>query len=189
VSNADDVFYRQFGVVLILICVSALAAGYLANLYGGDALEKISQSPNALIKRIAPVGTLVTAEAAKPAAPPAKAVPAKAAPAKAAAPAKPVAAAVTASAAAAPSDGVIGEKTYKVACIACHQTGVANSPKLGDNSAWATRAQQGLEVLYISAIKGKGNLMPGKGGNASLSDDEVKAAVRYMLKEAGVAAG
>lgn len=183
-SNADDVFYRQFGVVLILICVFALAAGYLANLYGGDALEKISQSPNALIKRIAPVGTLVTAEAAKPAAPPAKA-----APAKAAAPAKPVAAAVTASAAAAPSDGVIGEKTYKVACIACHQTGVANSPKLGDNSAWATRAQQGLEVLYISAIKGKGNLMPGKGGNASLSDDEVKAAVRYMLKEAGVAAG
>ena len=61
-------------------------------------------------------------------------------------------------------------------------TGAAGAPKLGDNAAWAPRIKAGSEALYDSAIKGK-NAMPPKGGNASLSDADVKAAVDYMVSQ------
>lgn len=75
-----------------------------------------------------------------------------------------------------------GEAVYKQLCVTCHGTGVANAPKLGDKAAWAPRIKQGKEALYKSAISGKpGTPMVAKGGNASLSDADVKAAVDYML--------
>lgn len=73
-----------------------------------------------------------------------------------------------------------GEAVYNAACMACHTTGAANAPKLGDQAAWAARSKQGLEALHTAAIKGKG-AMPAKGGNASLADADVKAAVDYIL--------
>ncbi|KPK40188.1 MAG: hypothetical protein AMJ69_03300 [Gammaproteobacteria bacterium SG8_47] len=77
-----------------------------------------------------------------------------------------------------------GEAVYKQACLACHMTGAANAPKTGDKDAWKDRIGQGNDVLYEHAIKGfqgaKG-FMPAKGGRANLSDDEVKAAVDYMV--------
>jgi len=75
-----------------------------------------------------------------------------------------------------------GEKVYKTACFACHDTGVANAPKIGDKAAWAARISTGQEALYTTALKGKG-AMPAKGGNASLSDDTVKAAVDFMVSK------
>ena len=71
---------------------------------------------------------------------------------------------------------------YTASCAACHTTGAAGAPKLGDNAAWAPRIKAGNETLYDSAIKGK-NAMPPKGGNASLSDADVKAAVDYMVSQ------
>ena len=56
---------------------------------------------------------------------------------------------------------------------------MAGAPKFGDKAAWAPRLKAGKDALRASAIKGKG-AMPPKGGNASLSDDAVKAAVDYM---------
>ena len=83
-------------------------------------------------------------------------------------------------AAAAPSGGADGKATYSGTCIACHGTGAAGSPKFGDKAAWKNRIAQGLDTLDKHAIHGfKG--MPAKGGNASLSDDAVKAAVKYMV--------
>ena len=76
-----------------------------------------------------------------------------------------------------------GKSTYDSVCMACHSTGVAGAPKLGDKAAWAPRVKQGKDALYNSALKGKG-AMPAKGGNASLSDDAVKAAVDYMVSAA-----
>ncbi|MCF6189977.1 MAG: c-type cytochrome [Cocleimonas sp.] len=73
-----------------------------------------------------------------------------------------------------------GEKVYKSACFACHDAGVAGSPKIADKEAWTARIALGNEILYTSAINGKG-VMPPKGGNTSLSDDAVKAAVNYMI--------
>lgn len=78
-----------------------------------------------------------------------------------------------------------GAKTYKMACFACHSTGIAGSPKVGDKAAWKARIAKGMKVLNTSAIKGSktGNfVMPPKGGRADLSDDAVKAAVAYMVK-------
>ena len=80
--------------------------------------------------------------------------------------------------------GKSGEEVFKTTCTACHQTGVAGAPKLGDKGAWAPRIKQGLQALLHSALNGK-NAMPAKGGNASLSDDEVARAVVYMANKAG----
>ena len=73
-----------------------------------------------------------------------------------------------------------GEEVYKSTCMACHGAGVANAPKFGDKKAWAMHLMHGTEHVYENALKGKG-AMPPKGGNLTLSDGEVKAAVDYML--------
>ena len=76
-----------------------------------------------------------------------------------------------------------GKKIYDGACVACHAAGVAGAPKFGDKAAWAPRLQTGLGALTASAIKGKG-AMPPKGGNASLADADIKAAVEYITAAA-----
>jgi cytochrome c5 len=76
-----------------------------------------------------------------------------------------------------------GKQVFDSTCTACHATGVAGAPKLGDKAAWGPRIQQGLDTLVHSALKGK-NAMPPKGGNASLSDAQVRAAVEFMVSQA-----
>ena len=92
----------------------------------------------------------------------------------------PAAGAAPAPAAAAPAEG---KKIFEGGCIACHGAGVAGAPKFGDKAAWAPRIKTGIDALYASALKGKG-IMPPKGGNPSLSDADVKAAVNYMVAAA-----
>jgi cytochrome c5 len=75
--------------------------------------------------------------------------------------------------------GAGGEALYKQACFACHATGAANAPKLGDKAAWAPRIKQGMPAMVQAALKGKG-AMPPKGGS-SAPDAEVQAAVEYMV--------
>jgi len=87
---------------------------------------------------------------------------------------------VAAEAPTAPS--IDGKKVYDSACFACHASGVAGSPKLGDKAAWAPRIATGMEALYVTSLKGKG-AMPPKGGNMALADDKVKAAVDYMVSQ------
>ena len=69
-------------------------------------------------------------------------------------------------------------------CSACHGAGVLGAPKIGDKGEWSRRKAAGLAALVGSAIRGK-NSMPSRGGDPSLSDDEVKAAVQEMLKQTG----
>jgi cytochrome c5 len=76
-----------------------------------------------------------------------------------------------------------GKSTYDSVCHVCHAAGVAGAPKFGDKAAWAPRIKQGLAALHASALKGKG-AMPPKGGNPSLSDADVAAAVDYMVSAA-----
>jgi cytochrome c oxidase subunit II len=82
--------------------------------------------------------------------------------------------------AAAPAKAADGKATYDTVCMACHSTGAAGAPKLGDKAAWAPRIKQGMPALHAAALKGKG-AMPPKGGNTSVPDDAVKAAVDYMV--------
>ena len=77
------------------------------------------------------------------------------------------------------------DDTYKSACSACHDAGVAGAPKVGDKAAWAPRIKQGKDAMYASAIKGKpGTAMVAKGGFANLSDADVKAVVDMMMAKA-----
>lgn len=76
-----------------------------------------------------------------------------------------------------------GKSVFDANCSACHATGAAGAPKPGDKAAWAPRLAAGKASLYTSALKGKA-AMPPKGGNASLSDEDVKAAVDYLVSQA-----
>lgn len=105
------------------------------------------------------------------------------APASGASASAPAAAASTAPAAAPAAAAVDGKAVFSATCTACHSGAMPNAPKLGDKAAWAPRAKQGKDTLYQHALAGF-NAMPAKGGNAGLKDEEVKAAVDYMLSQA-----
>jgi len=77
-----------------------------------------------------------------------------------------------------------GEQVYNAVCTSCHQTGVAGAPKLGDKAAWAPRVKEGLNELVGEAIKGV-RAMPPRGGDPSLTDEEVARAVVYMANQSG----
>lgn len=98
--------------------------------------------------------------------------------AAAAAPAAP--AAVPAASAA---DLAKGEKVYSANCLSCHGAGVLGAPKFADAAAWHPRVAKGMETLYGNSINGF-KMMPPRGGNAVLKDDEMKAAVDYMVSQA-----
>lgn len=74
-----------------------------------------------------------------------------------------------------------GKAVYDAACAACHNTGAAGAPKLGDKAAWAPRLAD-MAAANAASLKGKG-VMPPKGGNASLSDADVIAAVAYIASQ------
>lgn len=83
-------------------------------------------------------------------------------------------------------DLALGEKIYGANCVACHGTGAAGAPKLGDAANWAPRIAQGMKVMTANALNGYQGLngyMPAKGGFSALSDTEVTAAVAYMAGE------
>jgi cytochrome c5 len=145
------------------------------------ASNENANSPEAIAARVShPVSLAVD-----PSKGPVPGVAAEAAPAKAAAPAAaPIVAAAIPAADAAGAKPAGGEGIYKTSCAACHSAGIAGAPKSGDKAAWAPRIAQGKDKLYSNAIKGfqgKGGVMPAKGGNASLADADVKAAVDYMI--------
>ena len=86
-----------------------------------------------------------------------------------------------AAAAPAAAEPLSAEQVY-ASCAACHDSGTLDAPILGNAEQWADRLTQGIDALYANAINGINN-MPAKGGNASLSDDEVRAAVDYILEK------
>ncbi|HCA03077.1 MAG TPA: cytochrome c5 family protein [Halomonas campaniensis] len=89
----------------------------------------------------------------------------------------------TAAAPAAASGGgeIDGEGIYNNICMACHETGAAGAPVRADEAAWAERTEQGFATLLEHAINGIG-AMPARGGNPNLSDEEMEAAVAYMVE-------
>jgi cytochrome c5 len=96
-------------------------------------------------------------------------------------PAAPAAPAATASAA------LSGEQIVKKVCSGCHETGKGGAPKIGDRAAWIKRVSHGIDAVTSSAIHGHAG-MPARGGMASLTDPEMRAAVLYMFNAGGGAA-
>lgn len=76
-----------------------------------------------------------------------------------------------------------GEQVFNVQCTACHTSGAAGAPKIGDAAAWAPRIKTGFDALWHSALKGK-NAMPPQGGG-DFSDYEIGRAVVYMANKGG----
>lgn len=153
----DKVFFVNFGAVLAALGAIFFICIVAARMLIPDHGPEPEETAH-LEARIKPVGTVVTDPAAL--------VKVKAAAAR-----EPYSA-----------DQVLANN-----CNACHAAGVLEAPKNGDSAAWSARAGAagGLDGLTASAIKGK-NMMPARGGNPDLSDDEIKAAVKLMLEDAGV---
>lgn len=152
----DSTFGRLFVIMIIVMTIMTAAIVAIASFAASDVNAKLdersdTENSDTLAQRIAPVGTFAAASA-EPA---------------------PVAAPVILS----------GEEAY-ASCAACHGSGVAGAPKFAASEAWSDRISKGKETLYSNAIngfQGSAGYMPAKGGNASLSDESVKAAVDYML--------
>jgi cytochrome c5 len=142
--------------VVVIIMLVQLATS-------GPSADPNALNPDAVAARIQPVGKLQFGPPGGEVAQTPAAAPKPAAPAG-----KPAAA--------------DGKAVYSQTCIACHQVSVAGSPPLGDKAAWAPRIKQGMDVLLQSVLKGKG-AMPPKGGNAALTEEQVRAAVEFMVSQ------
>ncbi len=92
---------------------------------------------------------------------------------------------VAAASGAAPAAARSGEQVYSAVCMACHGTGAAGAPKVGDKAAWGPRKDKGIDTLLDHAIHGF-NAMPPKGTCMDCSDDELKAAIEHMLGQTGL---
>ena len=152
----DRAFLKTFSGLLAALAALTVIIFVVAQMVSGSAKTKTAANDSQLAERIKPVGELAMAGAVA------------------------VANGVIPSANAADR----GDAVYHQTCVACHGAGVAGAPKFGDKAAWAEHIAKGTETLHTHAIKGftgKKGMMPAKGGNMSLSDADVKAAVDYMV--------
>ena len=194
-SKADDAFIRQFIIILVVLAAYGVGAGILGVWIAGSARDAAAGSERATLERIAPIGKLklgepgqrARAEAEAAAAAAAAASETAAAPAEDAAPDTAGDASTVQVAAAAAVVDEVGETIYKQYCFACHMTAVAQAPKTGDTQAWAPRAAKGFDALYKTVLSGKG-AMPARAGFPHLSDEELKAGIRYLLAVANLSA-
>ncbi len=160
------------GAILMVVGIMLLAQFAISTRPLGSGNEQ-ANSPEAIAKRIAhPVSLAVDAG---------KGQAAGSTPA-----ASPVAVAAVIPPAAVAGGAAGADGIYKASCAVCHAAGVAGAPKSGDKAAWAARIAQGKATLYKNAIagfQGKFGVMPAKGGNAGLSDADVKAVVDLMIAQ------
>jgi len=170
VRNHDLVFLKHFSQVigvLVAITICLILAGIYFNGFKPPEVNKAAEA--ATVARIQPAGAVY---AGSPGAA------AQAAAAKAA---------LDAAKGPFAYDGTLdGSVIFGQLCTGCHTNGVALAPKL-EKSAWTARIAQGTETLHKHAIEGytgpDGGVMPARGGNPSLSDEQVKATVDWMLAQ------
>lgn len=158
----DRDFYRVFAGLLGALGALTVVLFILATMIvsGANLHQKGPEADKALAQRIKPIGEVQVGSAG-------------------------MMNNVIASANAAPAAGG-GKGTYDATCATCHTAGIAGAPKLGDKAAWKDRIAKGMGTLETHAIKGfqgKAGFMPPKGGNAALKDEDVKAAVKYMVEQ------
>ena len=170
----DRAFLKSFVGLVAALAALTVVLFIVAQIVGGKPSKTVEATADAkaIAERIKPVGELTVGSAEA-----AKAVTVST---------NPVMDAIIPSANAAGADDK-GKSVYDATCQACHAAGVAGAPKFGDKAAWAARIAQGADTLHTHANKGfqgKAGMMPPKGGNMSLKDDDVNAAVDYMVSHA-----
>ena len=179
-QEEDASFGRTFVAVLGALVVASIVILVLARAIGE---REASATEGTVAERTAPVGKVKVAGAAETIAPARAAKPGDLAGTPQAGQDPAAQAPLQIAQAEEPADK--GKTVYDTACVVCHQTGVGGAPKIGDKAAWADRIAQGEATLADHAIKGfqgKTGMMPPKGGRADLSDEDVKAAVSYMVE-------
>ena len=152
---------------LIVVALVLIALG--AHIYASHPPEESPKAAEVVSDRIAPVGAVYAGDTGRAA----------------------MAAAQEAAKAAAASQVAYGGTTDGKAifgnlCHSCHETGAAGAPKLTDKGMWAPRVAQGLDTLVKHAIEGytgKSGIMPAKGGNPALTDEQIKATVTWMFDQ------
>jgi cytochrome c5 len=167
--HQDQQFFDSFMLVIGILMGVAVGLFFLVNAISIETQDRyVAEDPAvqaAIEERIRPVGRVMLLGDEELAAAAAAAV---------AAP-TPVATVMT------------GPQVYNAACIVCHQPpGTGGAPPIGDVAAWAPRIEQGMDTLYMHALQGfqgSAGYMPPKGGRVDLSDDEIRAAVDYLLEE------
>ena len=165
-NNEDEIFVRNFSLVLAGLVIIGLIAFVLANVVT-EKFAGASGDSAIIAERISPVGTPNTSKAAI--------VFETSKKANAGSPNIP-------KESTAEVEG--GEVVYEKVCTVCHAQGIAGAPKFADTSAWSSRLAKGKQALYANAINGymgDAGYMPAKGGDMKLHDDSVRAAVDYML--------
>ena len=80
------------------------------------------------------------------------------------------------------SETSIGKVIYERVCASCHNAGVAGAIKLNDKATWKKHIHHGIDHMVESVIKGKGN-MPARGGDPDLTNEEIEAAVNYIVEQ------
>ena len=161
-EQTDSVFIRNISIVITILVVFTITIAFLARDVGTQQPEDNNPSRTTTIEeRIKPVADVYEGEAG--------------------AAAIEQAAATSGTEKKVAFDGSLdGEMIYKNVCSACHTTGAAGAPQLG-TPAMAERTQKGMDALMHSALNGL-NAMPPRGGRADLSDEQVQAAIEYMIK-------
>lgn len=166
VDKRDQQFFDGFMLLVGIFAGTIAGIILLGDLIGEGEPAAEGDESSAIIERIQPVGQVaLIGDPSLDAAPVAPAAPA--------APA---------------GESLSGEQVYEQTCSLCHAAGVGGAPMLSDSAAWAPRVEQGRDVLrehVINGFQGDAGVMPPKGGRADLTDDQVVAAMQYMLDQVG----
>lgn len=170
VSKTDAAFLRQFAQLIAFLIVVAIALFALARyIYSQHPPATNPDADKVVAERLAPVGGVYAGDTGRAA----------------------MQAAADAAAKAAASQVAYGGTTdgktiFDNLCHSCHAAGIAGAPKVGDKAAWAARIAEGMDTLdkhAIDGFTGKTGVMPAKGGNPALSDEQTKAAVAWMVEQ------
>lgn len=170
VTSTDRIFLKHFAMLIgFLIIVALLLIALGAHIYASHPPEQSPKAAAAVSDRIAPVGAVYAGDTGR------------AAMAAAQEAAKAAAAAQVAYGGTTDGKTIFGEL-----CHTCHEKGVGGAPIVGDKVAWGPRVAQGLDTLVkhaIAGFTGKSGIMPAKGGNPALTDEQVKATVTWMVDQ------
>jgi cytochrome c5 len=168
VRNYDLDFLKKFSMVIVFLMAVTLGLILLArHLMGAIPAEVSDQATKLQLERIAPVGAVYAGQTG------------------AAQQAAATAAAAAAAASQVAYDGTLdGAVIFQNLCTGCHTSGAGGAPTM-DKAHWANRIPQGVDTLHKHAIEGytgAAGVMPAKGGNPALSDEQVIATVDWMLE-------